>query len=200
MEHPAAPVRVAIISRQEVVARGLVAMLSDYPDRVVVTSIPSTRSRAKRVQVILYDTIGLHHHNVSELEHLLHNTEARVLIFSRDMRPDLRALALGMGCEGWISMTTRSKELVEAIELFARGLPLPDQPLYLGEQAGLSQREVEVLALIAQGLSNAQITERLVLSANTLKTHVRNLYRKIGVRTRSQAVGWAMRNGFAPPD
>lgn len=196
---PGGPVRVAIVSRQEVVARGLTAMLADYPERVTVVAIPSTRSSAQGVDVILYDTLGLHNSDGTELDHLL-GTPARLLVFSRDMRPDLRARALAKGCAAWVSMSIRAKELIEAIELTAYDQPIPEQPVALGGEVGLSQREVEVIALVTQGLSNQEICERLVLSENTLKSHIRNAYHKIGATSRSQAVAWAIQNGFAPPD
>ncbi|MGZ4453322.1 MAG: response regulator transcription factor [Nocardioides sp.] len=194
------PVRLAIVSRQEVVARGLTAMLADYPERVIVTSLPTVWTKAVGVEVVLYDTFGLHGNDGAELEHLLHNTRAKVLIFSRDMRPDLRARAYAHGCRAWVSMSTRAKELVEAIELVAAGQPLPHQEDRLGQEVGLSPREVEVLALVAQGLSNLEIAEKLHLSGNTLKSHIRQAYKKVGATSRAQAVGWALQNGFAPPD
>lgn len=193
------PIRLAIVSRQEVVARGLTAMLADYPERVIVTAIPSVWTSVAGIDVVLYDTYGLHDSDGADLEHLLAETRARVLVYSRDMRPDLRARAVAKGAGAWVSMSIRSKELVEAVELVAAGLPLPQQEEGLGRRAGLSPREVEVLALITQGLSNQDICERLVLTINTLKSHVRAAYKKIGVSSRSQAVAWALQNGFAPP-
>jgi DNA-binding NarL/FixJ family response regulator len=194
------PVRLAIVSRQEVVARGLTAMLADYHDRVIVTALPTVWTRAAGVEVVLYDTIGLHDRDGSDLDHLIHGTDATVVIFSRDMRPDLRARALAKGCRAWVSMSIRAKELVEAIELAAAGQPLPAQEERLGTDAGLSPREVETIALVTQGLSNQEIAERLHLSTNTLKSHIRQAYRKIGATSRAQAVAWALQHGFAPPD
>jgi len=63
---------------------------------------------------------------------------------------------------------------------------------------GLTPREAEVIALISQGLSNQQIADRAFLGINTIKTHIRNAYRKINVSTRAQAVLWGVRNGFEP--
>ncbi|MFI5627517.1 LuxR C-terminal-related transcriptional regulator [Nocardioides sp. NPDC051685] len=180
--------------------RGLTTMLADYPDRLVVTALPSVRSRAPGVDVILYDTLGLHLADGSDLTHLLRETDAKVLIFSRDMRPDLRAKAYSLGAKAWVSMSVHAGELVRSIELTAAGEPIGEQHDRLGTVAGLTTREVEVIALIAQGLSNNEIAAKLVLSVNTLKSHIRQTYRKIGVATRSQAVSWAITHGFAPPD
>lgn len=194
-----APIRLAIVSRQEVVARGLTAMLADYPDRVIVTALPSVWTKAAGVEVILYDTLGLHANDGAELEHLTRETEAKILVFSRDMRPDLRARALAFGLP-WVSMSIRAQELVEAIELVAAGEPLPEQTERVADGAGLSPREIEALALIAQGLANKEIADKLFLTTNTLKSHIRQAYRKIGVSSRAQAVAWAIQHGFAPPD
>jgi DNA-binding NarL/FixJ family response regulator len=192
--------RVAVVSPQEVVMRGLTTMLADYPDRLVVTALPAVRSRAPGVDVILYDTLGLHLADGSDLVYLLRETDAKVLIFSRDMRPDLRVKAYSLGAEAWVSMSVHAGELVRAIELTASGEPLGEREDRLGTVAGLTTREVEVLALITQGLSNKDIAAKLVLSVNTLKSHIRQAYRKIEVSTRSQAVSWAITHGFAPPD
>jgi DNA-binding NarL/FixJ family response regulator len=193
-------VRVAVVSPQEVVMRGLTTMLADFPDRLVVTALPSVRGRAQGVDVILYDTLGLHMSDGSDLEHLLKETDAKVLIFSRDMRPDLRVKAYSLGAHAWVSMSVHAGDLVRAIELTATGEPMGEREDRLATVAGLTTREVEVLALITQGLSNKDIAAKLVLSVNTLKSHIRQAYRKIEVTTRSQAVSWAITHGFAPPD
>jgi DNA-binding NarL/FixJ family response regulator len=192
-------VRVAVVSRQEVVVRGLTAMLADYPERIVVSALATVWGNAGGVDVVLYDVIGLEHSLGAELDHLLAERGVKVLLYSRNLRPDLRARALEHGPVGWVSMEAEAKELVEAIEMCAAGGPRPEEVERPGHREGLSPREVEVLALITRGYSNKEITERLVLTSNTLKSHIRAIYHKIGVTSRSQAVGWAVQNGFAPP-
>jgi DNA-binding NarL/FixJ family response regulator len=66
------------------------------------------------------------------------------------------------------------------------------------ERRGISRREYEVLELIAQGLSNQEIAERLFVSLNTIKTHSSNLFGKLGVRRRTEAVKRAQELGFLP--
>jgi DNA-binding NarL/FixJ family response regulator len=66
-----------------------------------------------------------------------------------------------------------------------------------GPPAGLTAREVEVLRLVAAGLSNAEIAARLFLSPNTVKAHVANIFGKIGAQNRASATEFALRHGIA---
>ena len=65
--------------------------------------------------------------------------------------------------------------------------------------AGLSVRETEILRYIASGYSNEALAAAMFLSVNTVKSHIRSAYRKVGAVSRSQAVGWAMRHGLTEP-
>jgi len=188
--------RVAIVSSQEVVARGLVAMLADYPDRVIVTAMPGTQSAAKGIHVVVYDSLALRGEREADLIHLVQNTRARVLVLSRDTRPDLRVRAMELGAFAWLPIAVRSADLVDAVELVAHGRPLPTIAHESNLLEGLSEREAEVLTLIAEGLSNEAITRRMYIGENTLKSHIRHVYKKIGVNSRTQAVLWAVAQGL----
>ncbi len=67
-----------------------------------------------------------------------------------------------------------------------------------GREEGLTARESEVIALITQGLSNAEIALEATLSINSVKTYIRTAYRKMGVLSRTNAVLWGLDHGFAP--
>src|SRR5699024_4091783 len=100
-------------------------------------------------------------------------------------------------------------ELVSALERIHRSETVVSDPpgrtsrstsglAWPGRAEGLTSREAEVLALITQGSSNAAIAAETYLSANTVKSYIRNLYRKIGVTSRTRAVLWGIEHGFTP--
>ena len=76
--------------------------------------------------------------------------------------------------------------------------PLPRRLEWPGRREGLTDRESEILALITQGMSNAQVASLTFLSPNTVKSYIRAIYRKIEVESRTQAVLWGVRHGFTP--
>jgi DNA-binding NarL/FixJ family response regulator len=121
--------------------------------------------------------------------------------------------ALRAGAKGYLTKDAGAAEIVRAIRLVQDGQALLDPSVqarllvHLDRTAAdvapprpaeLTQRESEVLRLIARGLSNAEIAARLVVSEATVKTHVNHLFAKTGVRDRAQAVAYAYRTGLVP--
>jgi DNA-binding NarL/FixJ family response regulator len=116
--------------------------------------------------------------------------------------------ALRAGARGYLTKDAGAEQIRAAVEAVARGEAALDPAVQhhvlaaLTEPAapdlpdGLTPREAEVLALIAEGLTNAEIAERLVVSAATVKTHVNHIFAKAGVRDRAQAVVYAFDNGI----
>jgi DNA-binding NarL/FixJ family response regulator len=115
--------------------------------------------------------------------------------------------ALRAGARGYLTKDAGAEEILAAVQAVARGEAALDPAVQhhvlaaLTEPAsdlpdGLTPREVEVLQLIAEGLTNAEIAERLVVSAATVKSHVNHIFAKAGLRDRAQAVVYAYSNGL----
>lgn len=191
----------------EVVVVGLRTMLEPHADRVNVVEMDSRLPVASDVDVVLYD--GFSRERVTgPFRAVVEECSAPVVLYTWHLQPDLVAESLAAGVSGCVSKTASAADLLDALERVARGEtvvspdPGPDAvPLagdWPGKALGLTARESEVMALIAQGLSNKEVAERAYISLNSLKTHIRSAYRKIGVERRSQAVLWAAQNGFLP--
>lgn len=203
------PCRVAVISPTEVITAGLTGMLGDHPDKVSVVSL-HTGPDAMDPDVVLYDVSGLHEGDGADLERLITDSTAAVLAVGQDLRPDLGSRALAMGADGFFSVGVDGRELLAAVESAMTGwVPgdAGDNPVVgsstaeaaehrLGHEAGLTPREVDVLTMITQGLTNQEIALRSYLSINSVKTYIRSAYRRIGVSSRSQAVVWCLQHGF----
>lgn len=198
-------IRVALVNDYEVVIAGLAAALRPYADRIEIVEVDAGVLPQAAVDIVLYDTFGQSQGDRITISDLNQGGSAAVLIFSWNVDDDLIARALDHGAAGYVSKTSSVKELVRSLEAVHRGervihTPQSDDDFgrWPGDRHGLSNRESEVLALITQGMSNGEICERTYLSPNTLKSYIRNLYRKLGVTRRSQAVLWGIENGFRP--
>jgi NarL family two-component system response regulator LiaR len=202
------PVRVAIVNDYEIVVAGIAAVLSQYESRVSVVELDSRLPVVSDVDVVLYDSFGQAQGPQVDVSSLVASGGAKVVIFSWNDMVDLVAASFGPGVHGYVSKGVTGDELVDAIERVHAGELVSPQDLghpsgdefgaWPGKELGLSPREAEVLALICQGLSNEDITERAFIGINTVKTHVRTLYRKIGVDSRTKALLWGLDHGFHP--
>ena len=202
------PIRVAIVNDYELVVAGVASMLAPHHDRVAVVELDSGLPVISDVDVILYDTFGQVQGDGVDLVDLVHGSDARVVIFSWNLQPELVRRAISKGAAGYLSKGMDAEEVVEAVEAVHAGkivLPLEQDSVdrgasgdWPGREVGLTAREAEVLALITQGLSNQEIADRSYLSINSVKTYIRTAYRKIGVTRRSQAVIYGMKRGFEP--
>jgi DNA-binding NarL/FixJ family response regulator len=204
------PCTVGVYSPQDIVHEGLVALLSKHPDKAFL--VPTrTGNGSPDPDVVLYDVIALLEGDTRPLAYLVEMTSSKVLAVGRDLRPDLVCKALAAGVDGFFDVGVNEKGLLKAVESAATGWEVGDpgvDPIVgsnhsvaradrLGSDVGLTPREAEILSLIAQGIRNQEIASRLFLSINSVKTYIRTAYRKIGAHSRAEAVGWAIRHGFA---
>lgn len=207
------PIRIAIVNDYEVVVRGLHAMLAPYEDRISVVELDVREPVSTPVDITLYDTFSEAQADEDDIDEMLDNGHAGALVvYTWNMQPQLVEVALSKGCRGYLDKTMDAEDLLSALERVARGdvvisptaMQNDDDDTFdlYGEWPGraqhLSAREAEVLALITQGLTNADIAARTYLSINSVKTYIRTAYRKIGVDRRSQAVRWGLENGMVP--
>jgi DNA-binding NarL/FixJ family response regulator len=202
------PVSVALLNDYEVVVRGLAAMLEPHRDRVEVVELNIDDGPPSRpVDVALIDTFGTRDHALERARRVAEDRLARhVVIFTWETVPALREEFLAAGLAGMVVKSVSADELVSAIERAAAGeTVIIEGPGTARRSVGfeppgpLSERETEVLVLLAQGLTNRQIAEALYLSPETVKTYVSRLYAKLGVSNRASAVVWAMERRLGPP-
>ena len=201
--------RIALVDDYEIVLRGLEMMLRSYGDTVEVVELDLNRTVGERVDITLYDTFAATPGDREDVHELATNPLAgKVVVYSWDLDEHLVRAALANGASGYLSKGLPAARLVRALHDIHRGegqvfngpggqakTSLGDWP---GREEGLTQREAEVLALITQGLSNAEIADRAQLSVNTVKTFIRSCYRRIGVTNRSKAILWGLEHGFFP--
>jgi DNA-binding NarL/FixJ family response regulator len=203
------PITVALVDDYDVVVKGVANMLEPYRDRVVVAELDSTTSVKDTVDIVLYDSFAQPESDHEEIGVLVANPRAhRVVVYTWNFHPELVDSARRHGAHGYLSKTLPARELVAALEAVhagevvvseqgprAGGAPGQDWP---GRGEGLSEREAEILALITQGKSNADVARLTYLSPNTVKSYIRTIYRKLGVGSRTQAVLWGVNHGFTP--
>jgi DNA-binding NarL/FixJ family response regulator len=121
-----------------------------------------------------------------------------------------------LGAAGYFSKRVPPQELVEAIKSIHEGKPspttdaltqrvkppsIPGISVYkpdTNDETDLTEQETVVISLLSMGCTNEEITEQLCVSRNTLKTHLKNIYSKLGVSDRTQAALWAVRKGISP--
>jgi DNA-binding NarL/FixJ family response regulator len=203
---------VLVADDQRVVREGLATLLTLLPGVEVVGTAADgnevvTLATELRPDVVLMDLRMPRCDGVEATRRLRESaSEAKVIALTTYADDQSVVEALRAGARGFLTKDVGADELREAIEAVSRGeaaidpavqqavvaavaAPAPERP------AGLTARELDVLRLIAGGLSNAEIAVELVVTEATVKSHINHLFTKLAVRDRAQAVSWAYRNG-----
>lgn len=213
------PIGVVLVDDEPLVRTGLRAIIDAEPDLSVLgeaadgSEVGPLVGRV-RPDVVLMD-VRMPHIDGLRATELLCAAAAeppRILVLTTFENGDYVYDALRAGAHGFLLKRARPEEIVDAIRLVVRGdsllFPAAIRRLAAARggsggdrlaAAGLSERERDVLSLMATGLSNAEIADRLFLGVETVKTHVRNVLTKLGVRDRTQAVIAAYESGFSRP-
>ena len=189
------------MSKHELTRAGLTTLLSTDPERVRVVGVGMDGHRDGR-DVTVYDLADLHGISEDDLADLVASTTPIVGLAPPaclGLAPD--ALAIEVAATVPLAVTARG--LLETVEMVAaswcteRATHHSARRAALRTAARLTDRELTVLELIAAGLSNREIAEDLWVSINSVKTYIRNAYRKVGVTRRAEAVLWAYHHGLA---
>lgn len=218
-------VRVLLVDDQPLIRMGFRLVLDAEEDIEVVGEagdgrVALTQAAALRPDVVLMDVRMPQMNGIEATAALLRaDPQARVLILTTFDLDEYAFAALRAGASGFLLKDARPAELADAIRTVARGdavvaprvtrrmleLFADRMPVDVGgpqedpRVAALTAREREVLEAVAEGLSNAEIAGRFVLSEATVKTHVAHVLDKLGVRDRVQAVVVAYQTGLVDP-
>jgi DNA-binding NarL/FixJ family response regulator len=217
---PDRPVRLVLANDDHIIIEGLRAMLLPYDEQVAVVGtavgdpqIELAADLRDDADVMLIDAFSRTAGGIDAAAKVLANDPPfAVAVFTdaSDMRLMLQALRIGV--HGYLLKSARPEALVdmivrlaageivvdsqlatEAAILAARAVDLGDWP---GAHLGLTRREAELLTLLGHGRNPADVARDLGVSAETVRTHTRNIYRKLGVNDRAAAVAVAWREGL----
>lgn len=206
---------------QQLFAEVLRVALTDRGGYNVVgtcTSLPDLRAAAERYQpdVVLLDVESTRCDGLAVLRDLRAALpRVAVLILSAAADPDLLSEVMTSGAAGFLSLEADMADVISAVRsaadgqvvlsgrrlealvrhLARRAAPTPPS----GPGGRLTDREAEVLLLLAEGASTPVIASSLFISAHTARTHVQNVLVKLGVHSRLEAAAYAVRNGLVPP-
>jgi DNA-binding NarL/FixJ family response regulator len=199
----------ALLNDYEIVVAGLEHMLAPFSDRVLVLAqeLGQPEPQLVDVDVALLDMYAMPHTGYERIQLLSEDPRVRaVAVFTFDTEQRRVGEALARGATGYLSKTTTAEQLIEDLERVARGdlvinVPSgtdgdnpPAGPAWPGSDLGLTERESHILAMLTTGLRNAEIADALYVSIDTVKTHLRSVFRKLGVRNRAEAVAVALGN------
>jgi NarL family two-component system response regulator LiaR len=209
-------IRVLIADDHAIVREGLRTLIRTEPGMKLVGEASDgaqvvEQARALQPDVIVMDLVMPRKDGLEAIDEIVRaNPQARILVLTSYAEDDKVYAAVKAGALGYLLKDSLPKELLQAIRDVYRGEPslhpslalrvireLKEPPSLPPAPEPLTAREVEVLKLVAQGLSNQNIAEQLKITEWTVTTHVRNILDKLHLANRTQAALYALREGIA---
>ncbi|MFM9444785.1 response regulator [Streptomyces acidiscabies] len=221
-EERVGPARVLVADDQTVVREGIVMLLGLLPEVEVVGAAVDGEDAVRLVaelapDVVLMDLRMPRCDGVEATRRIRdRHPGTQVVVLTTFADDESLFPALRAGARGYLTKDAGGEEIVRAVHSVLSGdaglspsiqrrllerlsEPEPEPVEPAGPPDGLTLRETEVLILIADGLSNQEISRRLHVSTTTVKTHINNLFAKTGLKDRAQAVSYAYRKGLVKP-
>lgn len=210
---PAHPVRVLLIDDHEMLVDSLSLVLDNEPDLTTV-GVAGTLAKARTMMTTTQPDVVLLDHRLPDGDgvaalqelHALRPT-ARIVVLTASAADHVLVSAIEAGAAGFVSKTRGIGEVISAVrsaaageavvspEMLARLLPRLQRRAQSG-RTELTDREREVLALLADGLSNASIAGKLFVSVHTVRNHIANLCSKLGAHSKLEALSIGLRRGL----
>jgi DNA-binding NarL/FixJ family response regulator len=213
---PERPVRVLIVDDHEVLAASLAMVLDSQPDLLTV-GVAGTLAKARSLVATAAPDVVLLDHRLPDGDGVASIEELRrlrpsigVVVLTASAADHVLVAAIEAGAAGFVSKTRGLAEVTAAVraaaagesvispEMLARLLPRLHRRPAGPPRSELTEREREVLGLLAEGLSNAMIADRLTVSVHTVRNHVANLSAKLGAHSKLEALSIAVREGLLP--
>jgi DNA-binding NarL/FixJ family response regulator len=188
------PVRIAVTRFEDIVAHGLRALITDDDSLdLVADGVPHEQLTSAlagyqpSVAILNYGSLE----SASELRDLHREfPDVRLVVLANRPTPGECRQMLAFGATACLAKSTEARDVLHAIHLASRGLhvlpPAGDDSAALAGPDLLTPREADVLELLQSGRSNAEIAHALQVSVETVRTHARRIYRKLGVKTRRE--------------
>jgi len=207
-------IRIVVVDDHALFRAGLVSLLSDYPEFRVVGEAGDGRAalevvRARHPDLVLMD-VNMPVMDGVQAAAVMRETYPglRILMLTVSRHDDDLFGAIAAGADGYLLKNAEPEDLHRSIMQVCEGKGVLDPDVTgrvlqviagsepPGSSAGLSQREVDVLRLLAAGKTTSLIAQALFISENTVKTHVRRIFEKLNVHNRAEAVSKALSLGI----